>query len=319
MYKVISTMVKSIIDSIQTTGISSVKVMVNKVESVATSLKSHTFHVKTVNPQKELSVKGEVKVTNPVSLSETNSLIKNLASAFIEFKFPDQIKVTNFPEAKPFPKEIKVSNLSSKTEVVNLNVLVDELGKLQKVVKGLDIRPVVNIPETKPPVVNIPETKPPIVNVHEKEVDLSGIKQLSELIESLTVSAKKSLSVRLSDGKSFYQALERMGDIYASSNSSGFQYVDGGEARPVVNRNHELQVTTSETWDFNDSDKFSTAVTYFGEESVVGKWRVRKVIKNGTITSVRHATQRNNPTVLDYDSAWGNRVDLTYELASKAL
>ncbi len=98
-----------------------------------------------------------------------------------------------------------------------------------------------------------------------------------------------------------------------------FQYYTGDGARPLVNRNNELQVSVNDTWDVNDTDKASATVTYFGEESVEGKWRVRKVVTSGDITSIRHATVRNNSEVSNYVDAWTSRTSLTFSYAKEAL
>ena len=132
-----------------------------------------------------------------------------------------------------------------------------------------------------------------------------------------TLDAKHPLPVRLSDGKSFYKALERMADIYAGSSASSFQNSDGSEGRGMLNRHSEVKVTVNDTWDANDIDKASSTVTYFGEQTIDGDWRVRKVTKSGTLTSIRHATSRNNNLITSYTQAWDDRTTLEYGYANE--
>lgn len=319
MLKIITNLTKSVIDSIQNTGVAVVKSLHIKIDEAVKSVLSHTFPVKVINPQESVKVSGEVKVTNQIKLDELSKKLDSLKQAVISYKAPDKIEVKNFPKWD-FPKEIKVSNLNNKAEVSNLGVVVNALGEVKKAVNNLKLNPEIKVePKIEPPIVNLPKQDPPIVNLQEKEVDLSALKDLLEFWQSLTVNAKKSLSVRLSDGKDFYKAMDRLAEVVTANTSTGFQYYGGGEARAIVNKNNELQATISETWYANDTDEVDQNLTYHGEESVEGKWRIYKVVIDGSTTSYRYATVKNNPDIGGYDEAWSNRAELSYDFVKNVL
>lgn len=306
-------LVQTIITSIQNTGISAVRTL-NK------TITTHTYQVVVKNPVKKVEVEGAVKITNPTSNKDVIITLKELKKALLPLK---SIKVENFPKPLPFPKfpefpkKIEVSNLKDTTEVSNLNVIVTALGTLEKEIKKLKLDPKIQVeaPVIPAPVVTVEKTPSPTVNV--AAPDLSEFKRIMAFLESL--DAKHPLAVRLSDGKAFYKAIDRLGELYTANTEPPFQDIRNQSARPMVNRNGELQVTISDTWDGNDVDKASSTVTYAGEESVDGKWRVRKITKSGNITSIRHATIRNNPDYTSYEDAWADRTSLTFDYAREAL
>lgn len=293
------------------------------VRSLSKTITTHTYKVEVKNPVKKVGVEGAVEVTNHPDITPE---IKKLVAAIEGLKKPltphKGVKVENFPKfpAFPqFPKEFKVSNLSNKTELSNINVIVNALGELEKVVKKIKLDPTIKV---EAPIVNLPaptvkveKTPSPVVNV--EAPDLSEFKKIMKFLESL--DAKNPLAVRLSDGVKFYKAVDRLAEAYVANNSAPFQDFGNNDARPVVNRNGELQVTVADTWDVNDVEKVSSALTYFGEESVDGKWRVREVVRAGVLTTIRHATVRNNPDVDGYGNAWIDRADLVYGYAREAL
>lgn len=311
MLKIITNLTKSIIDSIQNTGVAVVKSLHIKIDEAVKSVLSHTFPVKVINPQESVKVSGEVKVTNQIKLDELSKKLDILKQAVVNYQAPDKIEVKNFPKWD-FPKEIKVSNLNNKAEVSNLGVVVNALGEVKKAVNNLKLNPEIKVePKIEPPIVNLPKQDPPIVNLQEKEVDLSALKDLLEFWQSLTVNAKKSLSVRLSDGKEFYKAVDRIAE---STTNFSFPFTNlGGDAvRAIVNRFNELMVTTSDTWDTNHVDRSTPNITYYGEESVDGKWRIRKVVINNNIETYTYATNTNNPSIASYPNAWQDRQTLVY-------
>src|SRR5690606_26852408 len=144
------------------------------------------------------------------------------------------------------------------------------LGKINRSVNDIDTKPSVTVTPTpitvEAPVVKVPKQEAPVVNV--EAPDLSQITAIIEFLTSLSVS--KPLPVRLSDGKRFYNALQKMADIYAGSSFSAFQDISGRDGRAILNARNELKVTTSDTWDANDVDRVNTSLTYFGEETADG-------------------------------------------------
>lgn len=318
-YEQIVQFVQSIINSVQNTGIASVK-------EIERFFRKETISVKVTNPQGKVKVTGDVKVTNQ---QDVEKQIKNIALAIRELKKPlaalKKVEVTNmlkpqpFPKFPDFPKSFKVDNFPTETKISNMREFVAAVNKIVNAIDKLDLKPEVNVAapvvNVPAPVVNVPEQKAPVVNV--EKPDLSDIKEIVTFLKE--VSETKPLAVRLSDGKKFYKALEKMADIYAGSSFSAFQTVGGRDGRAQLNARNEVKVTISDTWDTNDVDRVNTRQTYFGEETSDGLWRVRKVTKDGTLTSIRHATKRNNNSYDSYEAAWADRADLDYGYAREAL
>lgn len=282
--------------------------------------------VQVQNPTKKVEVTGEVKVSNTQPLLNAlggvvlaiNGLKKPImADKSVKVTNLKDIKFPEMPKMPEYPKEMKISNMKEFTEAVEK---VAEFVAKIKYDPRIEVNPtpitvkppIVNV---EAPVVNVPKQEPPIVNV--EKPDLSDIKKLVKFFENL--NSKNPLAVRLSDGQKYYKALEKMAEIYAGTNFSVFQTTDGSEGRAILNNRNELKTTISDTWDANDIDKVSTTLTYFGEETADGTWRVRKVEKSGTITSIRHATKRNNDGYTGYEAAWANRATLNYGFAREAL
>lgn len=319
MYETITKLAEQFINSIQNTGIFVVKSLSNKLDELK-ELASKTYSVNIENHPKTVSVKGTVVVGNQAKLEKKISELNKLfVKANKTLSTLNKVEVTNQKDFPNFPESIKVSNLSDKVRVLNLNPIVDGLEDLNKEIKKIKLNPEIKVstPKVTVPKITLPKQPTPIVNLHEKEVDLSALKDLIEFWQSLTKSAKKSLSVRLTDGKKFYKAVDEVVEAVTANNASHFQFYSGGEARPIVNRNSELTVTTSETWDINNSDKVSTTLEYIGEESVDGKWRIRKISKSGTVTTVGYASIKNNTDITDYEDAWEGRIDLIFGRSSE--
>lgn len=318
-YETILKLVQSVIDSFT-------NVAVAHLNGLKTYLSKTVFSVKVTNPATKMKVEGEVKVSNTQPLLKAlggivlaiNGLKKPMmADKKVEVSNFKDIKFPEMPKMPEHPKEMKISNMKEFTDAVEK--VAEFVAKIKYdpriEVKPADVHvkaPVVNVAA---PVVNVPEQKPPVVNV--EKPDLSDIKKLMIFFEGL--NAKNPLAVQLSDGKKYYKALEKMAEIYAGSSFSAFQDSEGNDARALTNHRNELLVTTSDTWDANDVDKVSDTLTYFGEETANGTWRVRKVTKSGTITSIRHATKRNNESLDSYEAAWTDRENLDYGYAREAL
>lgn len=237
-FKLVKEIVAEIIKTIQNTAIAA-------VQAIRKTITSHTYSVKVKNPIKEVKVSGKVQVLNQISLKQTNSLLEKLKTAVASFKVPDKIEVKNFPkypEFPKFPKKIEVSNLLDKTTVTNLNIVVNALGEVKKSISKLKLSPKIKVdaPKIPTPVVNVPESPAPIVNV--EKPDLSALNDLVKFWQSLTVGAKKSLSVRLTDGKRFYKAVDKLAEIAGSRSVSPFVTMDGDETRALVDRKNRLVV-----------------------------------------------------------------------------
>ena len=287
--------------------------VVKRIESGFLSLKNHIFDVRIKNGV--LPVKGSVTVKNQLDIrpeiQNASNEIKKAISELKEF----YVIVKN---QKEFPKSIEVSNFTNKVRLLNIGVIIDALNDLNKTIKSIEVSPNVNVkvPKQEPPVINIPKNPKPIVNVETEKVDLTPIYDLLKFWQSMSKDAKHAISVRLTNGKKFYEAVNKIGDIVAGT--SGSQFVDSGgyTANAIVNKNNELQVTTSDTWGINHIDQTDPNITYYGEENVDGNWRIRKIDENTSVSQITYATKQNNPTYSDYNSAFNNRLSLNYDTYS---
>lgn len=282
---------------------------------------SKTLKVRVENPQKKVEVSGKIEVDQSITHNKLGGIILALLALKKSLKPKEEVRVSNFPKPLPFPKipsypkEIKVSNMIKE---VSFKTVVDAIGKLREVFEKKDFSPkievsppVVNVPA---PIVNIPRQPTPQVNV--EALDLSDLTKIIDFLNGL--GPKNPLPVRLSDGKKFYKALEKMAEIYAGSSFSAFQDSTGQSAMAMLNKNFEVKVTTSETWALNNTHK-TGAFTYLGEENIDGIWRVTRVEKDAEFNIMRYATSKNNPTIKNYDEAWASHESLEFDRVSEAL
>jgi len=315
LHKFIVSLFQSVIDSVQQSGL-----YVGR--SIDSALKK-TLSVKVTNPQSKVEVTGKVDV----DYSKLEAQMKNQALAIRELKKPlaslKEVTVSNisaFPKFPAFPKPLPFPEFPKETKVSNLKEVVDGLSKLEKKLSTLKLdpeikvaAPIVNVPA---PIVNIPKQPTPQVNV--EAPDLTSITKIIEFLND--IGPKNPLSVRLSDGQKFYKALEKMADIYAGSSFSAFMSTTGEDARAQLNRNNELRVTVSDTWSLNNTHTIGL-LTYLGEETVDGSWRITLVEKVGTRNIMHYATKRNNAATesFDYQQAWDIHATLDYGRVSEAL
>lgn len=242
----LKSIVRQVIDSIQNTGIASTK-------SIIGILKENTFKVKVENPQKEIEVSGKVEVNNLQKIEQllekymgTNA--KEVTISNVEFlKLPKaQTSEVTIKNLKDFPvlEAVTVNNPQKSVEVNNLQIVVQALRALEQQIKKIDVKPEIKVdaPFIPAPVVNIPKQTAPIVTVNEKEVDLKDVKRMADLLDSLVGNSKKAMSVRLTDGKEFYKAVDRLAEAYTANNTSPFRDAGGTSARAVVGTNGGLNV-----------------------------------------------------------------------------
>lgn len=112
---------------------------------------------------------------------------------------PKSIEVSNFPKSEKAPDNIKVTNLSE------LGTLLTDL--IQSV-NALNVNPIVNVPA---PIVNIPKQSPPVVNVPQSQpvvdIDFSSLLSSLKPLKLLSRDPNKPITVRMSDGRSFIDAI----------------------------------------------------------------------------------------------------------------
>lgn len=80
--------------------------------------------------------------------------------------------------------------------------------------------------------------------------------------------------------------------------------------RDTANGDTAIAVTTDETYDFL-VDEVDANTKYVGEaaigtETTEAKWRIYRIKKSGTVTSIRYPGSKN------FDQIWDNRASLTY-------
>lgn len=316
-FNFIQDILKRIIAAIENSAVASVR-------AVNQTITSHLYRVEVINPQTKVEIaKGTVIVGNQKNLEEEVKKVKVVLDTIQKF-LPELKEITvknptKIPEYPRFPNEMKVNNLGD-IPATDLTSVVVAVGELQKIVAKLKFNPEIKVaaPVIPAPVVNIPEAKAPVVKVEATKVDLSALLELKTFFSKLIGNPKTPLPVQLSDGKKFYKALDEI--VQAVSRSvSPFVTVDGDETRAKVNRRSELQVTSSETWDFNNQEEVSAALVYYGEENVDASWRIRRRTKSGKVITIGYAMLKNNPSVADYPAAWSDRQNLVYGRISEVL
>lgn len=312
-WETIQKILKVLTDTIQNSTIAS-------VHSVRETITSHLYKVEVQNPITKMTIGGKVSVTNHPDYKKE---LKNIEEAVKDIEVPKKIEVTNFPKVPvfpkfpAFPKEFKISNPQESVSITNLKEVTSSLNELKKQISKLKLDPKVQVdaPVIPPPVVRVEKTPSPTVNV--EAPDLSFFEELTNYFESL--NEKKPLPVRLSDGKSFYKALDRITEFVTSNgNATSFLDSDGNPDNGRIDKNKNLKVSTSERWEFNQSEEVDDNNSYIGEESVDADWRIRKIVKDGSITTITYATARNNPEVESYPEAWTNRANLEYGRVGEA-
>lgn len=142
-------------------------------------------------------------------------------------------------------------------DINGMQELMEMIYKLMDILVSIDYKPTlnipdINIPEIRIPDIHIPDIKAPsvylpapVVNVESPEVqiDVRGIIQALDNLKYLSDRANKPLSVRMSDGKKFVQAIqnlekatEQLGVVYAGSSgvtSDDMRNIGLGSARNI--------------------------------------------------------------------------------------
>jgi len=207
----------------------------------------------------EYPEKVEVKNIDEVRLFLRKEL-KAVVDAVKAIDIPEpskEVKVSNFPEPIKNPDTLKVSNLSE------LGTLLTDL--IQSV-NSLNVNPVVNLPA---PIVNVPEQPQAIVNIPQAlppivDLDLSALLSALKPLGLLSRDPNKPITVRMSDGRSFIDAIASVlkdnGERLATVVSTSY----GLTKDEYKAATKELAVTAETTQDL------ATKVTVVGSVSYVG-------------------------------------------------
>ena len=80
---------------------------------------------------------------------------------------------------------------------------------------------------------------------------------------------------------------------------------------PVANALKRVTTNAMGEYVTNDVVEPSATLSYIGKEDAAGDWYIQSVDTTSG-TSVRFATEANNPTYTTYATAWADRATLTY-------
>jgi hypothetical protein len=256
-------------------------------------------------------------VTHSKELASTTDIQKssNLLAKDIEDTGGNIIKAV---------KDVKESVSNLKLEIPKeQNVTVRNFPDPVREVTVTNLR---DVPATTFPEIKIPEEVSIRQGWLSKGIDTlqeatRGIaKQVAERILRVkivdTSDPAKPVSVRLSDGKRFYNALM---SVATSGRYSPFKTAAGVNTEALVDADGHLQVdadivlgdniNTSPRYNTNAiDDTTTTSVTYICKEGAsTADWWFIKISETGSFPVFTHATVTNNPTVLTYADAYTAR------------
>ena len=238
---------------------------------------------------REYPEKVEVKNIDEVRLFLRKEL-KAVVDAVKAIDIPEpskEVKVSNFPEQIKHPETLKVSNLSE------LGTLLTDL--IQSV-NSLNVNPVVNVPA---PIVNIPEQMAPVINVPQAlppivDLDLSALLSALKPLGLLSRDPNKPITVRMSDGRSFIDAIasvlkdngERLATVVSTSYGlTQSEYVAAQkklDAENFYKKGMEIPYHNSQVIDEADPD--NVTITYKLDGTTVATKTIAKVGTTTTIT-----------------------------------
>jgi len=223
-----------------------------------------TFKVKELNPVDnkkdiELQTKLLTKTLND-KFAELNNLIKTLSPK-------SEIIVSNLDEIESPSNEVVIKNPVKAVSITNFYEIQKEIGKLHKIVQSLKLDPKIIVPEIKLPEIVIPQSKAEVI-LDRRETLISD-------------DPKKSVPVRLTDGKKFYEALEEL-SVRGSGSSHVFSNSEGVKQQALVNEQRNVQVDVMTISALAQKITISGSITYIalaspGTSQVSAKWQVKKI------------------------------------------
>jgi hypothetical protein len=78
-------------------------------------------------------------------------------------------------------------------------------------------------------------------------------------------------------------------------------------------------INTDSKWNTNHLDDYTTtSVTYIGQETTAGVWKMVKIDETGNFPVFTYASVSNNATLTTYALAWAGRVTAVYDVYSSA-
>lgn len=199
---------------------------------------------------------------------------------------PKTVEVSNFPEMQKHPDSVKVNNLSE---------LSTHLERLLTAVEGINVNPIVNVPAPivnvapqEATVVNVPQSLPPIV-----DLDLSALLSALKPLGLLSRDPNKPITVRMSDGRSFIDAIasvlkdngERMATVVSTSYGlTQSEYMSAQrnlDSENFYKKGMDIPYHNSQVIDESDPDNVS--ITYKLNGTTVA---TKTIAKAGSVTTI---------------------------------
>lgn len=147
---------------------------------------------------------------------------------------------------------VKVDEISNSTDILKLEQIVEILKTMTKLydsfAKNMELKPQIhvttpeiNIPEIKVPDIYVPEIRVPAINVPTPQVTVNNEFEVDEIIKALeplkvlSRNPNSPISVRLSDGKKFIDALTKASeDLSEASSKMGVVFAGGGHSISTI-------------------------------------------------------------------------------------
>jgi hypothetical protein len=257
---------------------------------------------------------------NRQALIELNKGIENLSilinTQISNYKAPsDKMNVIG---------EVKV-NTEKSVEISNLQSLSNDLKEFSQLVTQQTETIVAGIPQNVSinnlddiklesiKVSNINDIKEYFVILGKQIADNRPIVEVTQKELKLSTSPKDPIAVRLSDGKSFYNAIATA--MSGGGGGSSFTDAQGKSVYVTLNPDGSLPVSGDPFIEYITQDEApnATGVSYYGFTKIDGTWYIMARDKTSNPYTDRYANLSNNLTRTTYVSAWTNRAILSYD------
>lgn len=199
-----------------------------------------------------------------------------------------------------------------------ISILIGLLNDVVSIISKIEVKPELNptfvVPDVKIPPINIPEIKVPNVYVPESKItvnpaqvsiDLQGVIDALENIKYISDNPKKPISVRMSDGSKFVEAIqqlkdstEQLGVVYAGSSG-----ISKDEFKSTI-RDAEDFLAGYQITDKDDD----ASPNYYGFTDKIGSWYILKETVSAGADTYRYVSGSSG-----YTTNWTNRASLTYD------
>lgn len=245
------------------------------------------------------------------------SAVNDMHSTLKKLKNTDLSPVTDLlsrlvTEVSQIPKENPEIPEIDSVEINNLPDFDEYTSRLEEAIKGIDTKPVINLPA--------PQVKvdAPVVNLENDFTTLEkGIKDVVESIKNIVIPEAKDLDLTplVDEQKKSNKLLKEIADKPMGGGGSGGHTTpyqdDSGKPTYITLVDGKIPVSLTSGSDPSSFYVYNIeedTTSYYGNTNVAGDWMVKKV----TDTLVSYATVTNNVAVTSYTDAWTDRATLTY-------